>query len=218
MRLGEAVAKAGAGNIARKRVENQGIAMLGDAINLGNNLPSQAATGYGGALTAGNAGVGNMNSTVGSGVNNLTAGNGYMNTALSGIGGAANTVNAGYANELSEFNSGFGIGDALGLITGGITSYAGAGGTFAECGAVDYEEGGAVIGPGGPKDDAIPAQLSNGEFVIPAETLQWKGEEFFEKTISKSAQDKAEATQVRMQKQGVPMQAPTPALPAPGAI
>jgi TP901 family phage tail tape measure protein len=38
--------------------------------------------------------------------------------------------------------------------------------------AVNLAEGGIVRGPGGPKDDAIPANLSNGEAVIDAETVK----------------------------------------------
>ena len=69
---------------------------------------------------------------------------------------------------------------------------------------------GMINGPGGPKDDAIRVALSDGEFVVPAETLAWKGQEFFEKTIRKSAEDKQAATQDRMAKQGVPVQGPQP--------
>jgi TP901 family phage tail tape measure protein len=38
--------------------------------------------------------------------------------------------------------------------------------------AVNLANGGMVRGPGGPKDDAIPANLSNGEAVIDAETVK----------------------------------------------
>lgn len=47
--------------------------------------------------------------------------------------------------------------------------------------AVDGREGGYADGPGGPKDDAIPAMLSNGEFVMPAGTVQLYGIEQLEK-------------------------------------
>ena len=35
-----------------------------------------------------------------------------------------------------------------------------------------YEGGGAVSGPGGPVDDKIPALLSDGEYVLPADTVK----------------------------------------------
>ena len=47
--------------------------------------------------------------------------------------------------------------------------------------AVDGRKGGYADGPGGPKDDAIPAMLSNGEFVMPAGTVQLYGIEQLEK-------------------------------------
>jgi hypothetical protein len=35
-----------------------------------------------------------------------------------------------------------------------------------------YEAGGEVSGPGGPKDDAINAKLSDGEFVMTAKAVE----------------------------------------------
>jgi len=242
VRIAEAAAQAGAGNMARRRVEQTGRVLRGDAINMGMGMASQAAMGYGGALSAGNAAVGNTNSTIASGVNNMSAGYTGMNTALSGYSGAANTTNMGYQNTLAQHSSGFGLADLAGMAAGGASGLA-AGGFFnaagAEGGTVTkdgigipmYAEGGTVdinrmpggtalpppalpapqaIMPGGPKADDVPARLSEGEFVVPAEVLKWKGEEFFEKTIQKSAEDKAKADAIRMQKQGVPMQGPQP--------
>ena len=36
-------------------------------------------------------------------------------------------------------------------------------------------EGGHVVGPGGPREDKVPAMLSNGEYVLPAKTVQKLG-------------------------------------------
>jgi len=52
---------------------------------------------------------------------------------------------------------------------------------------ITYSEGGPVIGQGGPKDDAIPARLSNGEYVIPADVVARKGTEFFDKLLKGGA-------------------------------
>jgi hypothetical protein len=41
------------------------------------------------------------------------------------------------------------------------------------------------IGDGSGVDDAVPAQLSDGEFVIPADVVRMKGEEFFNKLLEK---------------------------------
>lgn len=40
---------------------------------------------------------------------------------------------------------------------------------------VHMAAGGAVLGPGGPREDKVPAMLSNGEYVLPAKTVQKLG-------------------------------------------
>lgn len=57
--LGEAAAKAGAANTARKNVETVGFARKMDAAGLGRNLPSNSATAASVALNAGNSASGN---------------------------------------------------------------------------------------------------------------------------------------------------------------
>ncbi len=47
-----------------------------------------------------------------------------------------------------------------------------------------YSHGGPVVGAGGPRDDAIPARLSDGEYVIPADVVKRKGTEFFDKLLA----------------------------------
>jgi hypothetical protein len=65
-------------------------------------------------------------------------------------------------------------------------------------------EGGAIpeeMSPsGGASLTTFPAQgptgaiqLDGGEFIIPEDVLKWKGEEFFQKTITKSREDKQQA-------------------------
>lgn len=44
-----------------------------------------------------------------------------------------------------------------------------------ESGFLRRKEGGPVRGPGGPRDDKIPAMLSNGEYVLPADTVKKVG-------------------------------------------
>jgi hypothetical protein len=50
---------------------------------------------------------------------------------------------------------------------------------------VGLKSGGKVDGPGGPTADQVPAMLSDGEFVIPADVVKKLGTERFEKMISK---------------------------------
>ena len=41
--------------------------------------------------------------------------------------------------------------------------------------------------------DRMPAALTPGEFVIPEETVRWKGEEYFHKEVAKAKEKAAEA-------------------------
>ena len=50
-------------------------------------------------------------------------------------------------------------------------------------------QGGETRGPGGPTGDGIPAQLSDGEYIIPEEVVRRKGTEFFDKLIVKTKED-----------------------------
>lgn len=58
--------------------------------------------------------------------------------------------------------------DLGGSIVDGLGSFFG----FADGGRLDMQEGGDVDGPGTHTSDSIPAQLSNGEFVLPAEAVK----------------------------------------------
>ena len=46
------------------------------------------------------------------------------------------------------------------------------------------KRGGAVRGPGGPKEDKIPAMLSNGEYVVPATVVKKMGVKHFDQMIA----------------------------------
>lgn len=46
-------------------------------------------------------------------------------------------------------------------------------------------DGGKVGGPGGPRDDRVPAMLSNGEYVIPAHIVRKLGTDYFDAMLEK---------------------------------
>lgn len=168
MRIQEATAQAGAANKARKTTEATGRALRGEALNIGRGYASNVAGAYSTALNAGNSAVGNQMNT-----SSFNPYAGYANT----VGAAGNLTSQGYNNELAAFNAGNAIPTAIaGAGAGALTSYALA------------ADGGEVVGPGGPKEDAIPVRLSAEEYVIPAEVVKWKGLEFFEKQIANSRQ------------------------------
>jgi hypothetical protein len=45
---------------------------------------------------------------------------------------------------------------------------------------------GGVRGPGGPVDDKIPAMLSDGEYVLPADTVKAIGKKNIDKVVDKT--------------------------------
>lgn len=49
-----------------------------------------------------------------------------------------------------------------------------------------YADGGEVDGPGGPKDDMVPAMLSDGEFIMPAEAVKFFGLDRLHKMTQKA--------------------------------
>lgn len=173
VRVQEAAAQAGAANKARRDVENTGRALRGEALNIGRGYASNVAGAYNTAIGAGNSAAGNSAASTGF--------NPY-GTSGSLLTSSANITNSSYANQLAQFDSSNALTSA---IVGGV---AGAGT------AALLAEGGEVVGPGGPKSDAIPANLSDGEYVIPAEVVKWKGLEFFEKQIQNSRKALVERT------------------------
>jgi len=103
-------------------------------------------------------------------------------------------------------------GSTLGTLAGaGIGAAFGMPGIGASVGGMlgGIAEGGEIEGPGGPKDDAIPAALSDGEFVIPEEVVRRKGTEFFDKLIEKVKTENREREQ-KAQIMGDAMAVPPP--------
>lgn len=62
------------------------------------------------------------------------------------------------------------------LLMGAFFPEAGAAPSGGLLGALHFAGGGAVMGPGGPTEDRIPAMLSSGEFVMSAESVKALGE------------------------------------------
>jgi hypothetical protein len=78
--LGAGLASAGAQNTARKQLRNEAMALQGDALNIGSNLPSQAGSFMGTGMQAGNSAVGNNISNQ----NSWRANTSIMNTGYEG--------------------------------------------------------------------------------------------------------------------------------------
>lgn len=112
---------------------------------------------------------------------------GAANTSMNNAGGVPNPELAGRNDPSKEGTSdptaspggGVSANDLGASLAEGNTT-----GNFAEGGEVMFDSKqdvpGEVAGPGGPKDDAVPANLSDGEYVNTAEAVQSFGQPFFD--------------------------------------
>jgi hypothetical protein len=233
-RLQEATARAGSSNMMRDNTqraeEATGRALRTEALNIGRGYPGQVAQSYGLAMQQGtgaaNMGFGNVNAglaTTASGAQTMGTGVQWQGAGNSALGTWGNVLNAGYGNRIAgykaqnEASSGFGqaVGLGLGLMSTPMkgTGFGALAGLFEEGGVVPHPDGdGAMIPPeasptGGRAIDDIPARLNAGEFVVPADVVRWKGEEFFQRTIQGSRKKREEAP-AKPRVQAVPLQRP----------
>lgn len=199
MRANEAAAKAGAGNQASEYVDAKADALRSEAINVGRGYPGQIAGAYQTALQAGSGATAGQLGTTASGASTMGTAPTYMGLGNQAVGTWGNTLNMGYQNQLSAWQANqqasSGWGSALGLIGGIATSF------LAEGGAVPATPTGAVPVSASPTRgaaiDDVPAKLTPGEFVVPQDVVSWKGEEFFQKLLAKSREDKASPDNAR---------------------
>lgn len=183
VRTQQAAAQAAAGTNATRIAEDKGRALRADALNIGKGLPSQVAQSYGQAVAAGNSAIGGANSTTGTSTAAMAMPGQYMNTATNAYGQSANIMNTGYQNSMQAYSAQQQNTANMLQGVGGI-----AGMFLADGGAIPDAPPGLVdYGPsdGSGVDDQVHAQISVGEYVIPADVVQKKGVEFFDKLVEK---------------------------------
>lgn len=202
VRTAQAAAQAQAATGATRRVEDVGRALQSDVINLGRGALSNAAGFYGASVNAGNSAQGNALNTTQSGAGAVQSSLGFSNAALSGFGQSADIQNQGFNNQMANWNAGQqqtagmlqGIGSLAGMFMAdggeveGVPTGAVAGQQQRGMPGVPFIDDGEVdtgMGDGSGIDDTVPAYLSDGEYVIPADVVRKKGEEFFDKLIEK---------------------------------
>lgn len=138
-RISQAAAMAGADTQSRLNTQNTGMALQGEAINIGRGYPSAIAQSYSTATGAGSAGLGAANQTAGTGTAGNAAAGGILGGASSSYGGATGALNAGYSNSLAgtQFNANqsaqmsSGIGSLIGMGMAGGSSTSLIGGALA---------------------------------------------------------------------------------------
>lgn len=187
-----ALQRAGASTGAAFDTMDKGIALRAGAANFGRNMPNTAATYYGNSNASGGAAMGTQTQAINTANQNAaTMGQGF-NQFTQGMGSAGNLMlgdfNARMQGYQADQSAAGGAFSGLGTLAGmGISAYARNPAAFAALadGGRVHEGAGPVRGPGGPVDDKIPAMLSNGEYVIPADVVRAKGVEFFDKLKNK---------------------------------
>ena len=195
VRTAAAASKAAAATGADRRVEDTGRALKSDVINLGRGALSNAAGFYGASVGAGSAAQGNALNTTQSGAGAVQSSLGFGQSALAGYGQSANIQSQNFANQMTNWNAGQqqtagmlqGIGGIAGMFMadGGEVDPSsgmvpGAAAPFMDDGMVE-----TGMGDGSGIDDTVPAMVSDGEYVIPADVVRKKGEEFFDKLVEK---------------------------------
>ena len=204
VRTAQAAQQAQAATGATRRVEDVGRALQSDVINMGRGALSNAAGFYGQAVGAGSAAQGGALNTTQSGANAVQSSLGFSGQALQGYGQSADILSQGYGNQMAGWNAGQqqtagmlqGVGSLAGMFMadGGEVEGLPSGSIAAsqrrgmpQTQGIPFTQDGPVQGPGDGSgiDDRVPAQLSEGEFVIPADVVRKKGEEFFENLIAK---------------------------------
>jgi hypothetical protein len=182
----QAGAKAGAMTNARYAARDTGLQMKMNAVNVGKGLPGTATAASSGSVNASNTAGGltfGANNSYNAGV---ASANSFTGMGLNGLNSAGQQYGA-----ISNYNmQGYGMQSQQ---TAAMLNAAGTG--YAYRNAADGREiegPGHVTGPGSGISDSIPARLSDGEYVIPADVVKRKGVEFFDKLLDKHHMPAAE--------------------------
>ncbi len=98
--VSQAAATAASGTQSRLNTQATGLALQGEAINIGRGYPNAIAQAYSTATGAGAGGLGGANSTYGTGAGAMGNPTQYMAGGNAALGNWANTLNMGYNNAL----------------------------------------------------------------------------------------------------------------------
>jgi hypothetical protein len=180
---GEAAARAGVATKSRIAAEEMGRARLYDAAALGRNLAANTTAAAGTAASAGTSAGGSYMAPG----EFMSKSYGQTGQMLGGAASSFGTAGNIYGQEFNARMQGYGAQQATKAAmygaagTAGGMAYAAAadGGSIKRLG----RRGGKVSGLGGPVDDMIPAMLSDGEYVIPADTVKAIGVKKLDKLV-----------------------------------
>lgn len=100
-RIAQAAASAAAGTQSRRNTEATGLALQGEAINIGKGYPGSIAQAYSTSTTAGKAGIGGVNETTQTGAYSMGRPSEYYAGGTNALNAGANAMNMGYNNAMS---------------------------------------------------------------------------------------------------------------------
>lgn len=100
-----ALAAAGAENTARQQVQDRGLALRADAINIGNGLPAQSASAAGLGLNAGNSVLAGRQAANQQFLQSTDIMNAGFGGAMQGYAGMGNTLNTLYGNQIQAWQA-----------------------------------------------------------------------------------------------------------------
>lgn len=106
-RVSQAAATAGADTQSRLNTQATGLALQGEAINVGRGYPSAIAQSYQTATGSGASGIGSANQTGATSTSGIGTAGSILGGAGATMGGATQALNTGYQNNLagSQFNA-----------------------------------------------------------------------------------------------------------------
>lgn len=169
----QALGTAGAQTGAVTEARDKGIALRAGAANFGRNMPNTAATYYAGAGNAaggasGISSAGFANTATGAGIMGQGFGTSIQGNQSSGnlMLGDFNARMEGYKADQAATGGLFsGLGQLGGMaLMSGMPASMGGGSLLGYM--MKRADGGPIDGPGGPRDDMVPAMLSKGEYVL----------------------------------------------------
>lgn len=176
--VAEAAMSALAANQAGERTKQIGRDLRADAINVGTGFLQDANQNLQIAGNLGQGSLGAAGSATATGANVANSGGQYWGMAQNQLGDAAGIIDTSYGRELDyaadsraasaqDFSQMMAVGNMAGGMIPGVA------------------EGGPINAPGGPTDDLGAIQISDGEYVIPADVVMRMGTNHFDKMIEK---------------------------------
>ena len=167
--IAQAGASAGAVNQSRAMAVDRGNAALSNAANVGNRLPGVSQNSNNLSLQGASGAVTSSNQTQQQINTGYQIPSQYYNNAGNAYTGAANMYNMGHNNTSRNYET----------QSKQMSSLLDFGGAMLG----RWASGGSIEGPGTGISDSIPARLSDGEYVIPADVVRAKGIAFFDKML-----------------------------------